>query len=92
MRRTVPDVAETTLTGEAALTTDERDDHSPARVLAECAAKDRVIGRCMDFLNPQPPGGEDAAAQFLRHLAESVLRDLAAVYADHADYRAEWKP
>ena len=53
---------------------------NPARVLAECEAKRRIVEHC-DF----------------DHLARSpgdpyVLRLLALPYADHPDYREEWRP
>jgi hypothetical protein len=53
---------------------------TPARVLAECEAKRRVVEHC-DF----------------DHLALSVgdpyvLQLLALPYADHPDYRDDWKP
>lgn len=48
--------------------------HDPARVLAECRAKRRLV--------------EELGA-FRRGAA---LRLLAMPYADHPDYRQEWKP
>jgi hypothetical protein len=48
--------------------------HDPARVLAECEAKRRIVEWCSDFMQWPP------------------LYALAAVYADHPDYREEWKP
>jgi hypothetical protein len=65
---------------------------SPRRVLAECAAKRRIVGRCAQSAgclfddDPDDPiewGGEV-------HQAADVLRALASVYADHEDYRPEW--
>lgn len=54
--------------------------HSPARVLAECVAKRRIV----EHVEPDPltlsPGDD------------YVLRLLAQVYADHPDYREEWRP
>jgi hypothetical protein len=55
-----------------------------ARVLAECEAKRRMV--------------KFATSRFqIREGVEEpwdgwVLRELAAVYADHPDYRNEWKP
>ena len=46
--------------------------HDPARVLAECDAKRRIVER-------------------RNHLDGPTLRALAAVYADHPDWREEWK-
>lgn len=56
--------------------------HDPARVLAECEAKRRIVERCsaVDYAMPS------------HHLAHGILADLALPYADHPDYRPEWKP
>jgi len=54
--------------------------HSPARVLAECEAKRRIVDLCGDhpgWSNPSPMG-------------DRVLRYLALPYADHPDYREDW--
>lgn len=63
----------------------------PARILAECAAKRAIIERqraiweqAMDVtLNDI----EDDANEGL----DFAIRALAAVYADHPDYREEWR-
>ena len=47
----------------------------PAHILAECAAKRRIVN---------PVWWSEAGGQ--------VLELLALPYADHPDYRAEWKP
>lgn len=54
----------------------------PARVLAECEAKRQIVERCaaVDFAMPST------------HLAHGVLALLALPYADHPDYRDEWRP
>lgn len=56
--------------------------HQPARVFAEIKAKLRIIGAA------------EAAAELGRETADHwyTLRLLAAVYADHPDYRQEWAP
>jgi hypothetical protein len=43
----------------------------PARVLAECESKRRIVTECG---------------------WETVMRHLALPYADHPDYRDEWRP
>ena len=48
--------------------------YRPARVLAECEAKRRIVKTAEGGLT-----SSSAAVQF-----------LAAVYSDHPDYRAEW--
>lgn len=63
----------------------------PARVLAECAAKRAIV--------EQHPWGEDdicTSNEAMGNLSPidscPVLRNLAAVYADHPDHRDEWRP
>ena len=56
--------------------------HDPARVLAECEAKRRIVERA-GFLIDEPDG--------LGNLCEGILMDLALPYADHEDYREEWR-
>lgn len=62
--------------------------HDPARVLAECEAKRRIVEHCTwhstvdgidyrDFYGPE---------------YETTVRLLALPYADHPDYRDEWRP
>lgn len=56
--------------------------HDPARVLREVEAKRRIVD---DFTHWQPHDpGFDAL--------EPVVRLLALPYADHEDFREEWKP
>lgn len=57
--------------------------HDPARVLREVAAKRRIIDECENTINYQDHGWS---------LAHPVLRLIALSYADHADYREDWKP
>lgn len=78
-----------------------------ARVLAECEAKRRVIERCrpqyavlyreserllasaFDQETMKTVGHSGPIWPFAG--AEDTLRALAAVYADHPDYRDEWR-
>jgi hypothetical protein len=61
----------------------------PARVLAECAAKRRIVEELVlpyiaerrRLMNGQPSWGDEHP---------DLLRILAAPYADHPDYREEW--
>jgi hypothetical protein len=82
------------------VTVDDRDAdhialHNPARVLAECEAKRRIVEahgpattsgdypcRCEydDWSNENPDGPCD------------TLCHLATVYSDHPDYRDDWRP
>lgn len=66
--------------------------HNPARVLREVAAKRRVLGRHV----PHRLGADYAWCEWCRPQVEvwpcPDLLDLAAVWADHPDYRQEWAP
>lgn len=58
----------------------------PARVLAECEAKARIMEEHTIDGNEGDP--------ICRHLADEpcdTLRSLAGVYAHHPDYRGEWR-
>lgn len=76
---------------------------SAPRVLAECEAKRRIIGehtyppgeftalittcpRCVDHNDGQGTRGHDLS------IPCPTLRMLALPYADHPDYRQEWRP
>jgi len=57
--------------------------HDPTRVLAECQAKRRIIEAVKEHEEGE---WEDDP------IHGAVLRPLALPYADHPDYRQEWKP
>lgn len=57
--------------------------HDPARVLREVEAKRRIIGLCVGTLEDEDYG---------LVLAQEVLQRLALPYAEHPDYREEWRP
>jgi len=61
------------------------DVHTPARVLAECAAK-RAIVQLHD-MSIDPCDEFDAS---FKSVPCETLRILAAVYSDHPDYQEEW--
>lgn len=52
------------------------------RLLAECEAKRRIVERCSAVGAGYPS----------HYLAQGMLAELAAVYADHPDWREEWRP
>jgi Family of unknown function (DUF6221) len=56
---------------------------SPARVLAECEAKRKIVLRATYYASVAPVDPDEW---------HFTLRDLAAIYADHPDYREEWRP
>jgi hypothetical protein len=55
---------------------------SPVRVMAECEAKRQIIKAVADHRDGE---WEDDP------IHEMVLEPMAAVYADHPDYRGEWR-
>lgn len=65
---------------------------TPARVLAECEAKRRIV----DHFTSSAPGGDGEAETYwfegFRSAMEFVLWKMAQPYADHPDYREEWTP
>jgi hypothetical protein len=72
----------------------------PARVLAECSAKRSTVLACREirpdlgFLGSRPHGMADfpLAPHDQHQLAALTLSLLALPYADHHDYRPEWRP
>jgi hypothetical protein len=60
----------------------------PARVLAECEAKRRIVAAAKTFqialAHKRGQFGE------LWRVESVLLGELAAVYSDHPDYREEW--
>lgn len=80
-------------------------EHWATRVLAECSAKRKIVERhkpvrswsggalqcehCADLCHSRSGlGCEDPDAPY----PCPDIRDLASVYADHPDYREEWRP
>lgn len=78
--------------------------HDPARVLAECAAKRAIIEehqhevgyvvayRESDRLIAEGYDLDTVPLQGSAAMIPTCLRHLAAVHADHPDYREEWRP
>ena len=60
----------------------------PARVLAECEAKRRIVAMQAENDDQRHQPGFHYKAQMI----EGVLRSLALPYADHPDYRESWRP
>ena len=61
------------------------------RRLAECQAKRAIVKASQEFVQPGGRGTPfvwDGASE----MAMAALLALAPVYADHPDYREEWKP
>jgi hypothetical protein len=68
--------------------------HDPARVLREVAAKRAIVERYQRGASGDLPGWTAGRELIEAGLAIvlGVLRDLAAAWSDHPDYRAEWRP
>jgi len=68
--------------------------HDPARVLAECAAKRRILAMAdgsADFQKAMPrPGYAQPFHSPSIDILMMTARLLASVYADHPDYWQEW--
>lgn len=56
------------------------DDEITVRMFAECAAKRAILGR---YVHSPTPNTYDLALL-------DVMRDIAAVYAEHPDYDERW--
>lgn len=61
--------------------------HDPARVVAECEAKRRIVAAHTEW----DENDWQSPAYFSAPM-DLVLALLALAYADHPDYREEWKP
>lgn len=68
--------------------------HDPARVLADVAAKRRILGEALDKADGgheyYPP--DDIVNDIRERAFKLVLEALALPYSDHPDYRDEWRP
>lgn len=64
--------------------------HDPARVLAEVGAKRRIVKAFESNNNYELYGGCGDDCEW--GALDYALKALALPYADHADYREEWKP
>ena len=64
----------------------------PARVLAECEAKRRIVERHAYINDGSGPLPDGSPLYGQHHALGWVVRDLAAIYAAHDDYREEWRP
>lgn len=58
--------------------------HDPARVLREVEANRRIVRECTELL-PEDALGVSSSA-------ETMLRTLVTVYADHLGYLEKWRP
>jgi hypothetical protein len=63
----------------------------PERMARECEAKRQIVARCMEDTDADPEL-LNVGVSPEHWLGSNVLRFLALPYADHPDYRQEWKP
>lgn len=69
----------------------------PARMLREVEAKRRIVEQwatheALDRETFEAEGEHARSLVSLRAAYWDACRDLASVYADHPDYREEWRP
>jgi hypothetical protein len=66
----------------------------PARVLAECEAKRRIVEDMVSSIEWAGSADCPDPAPYLRRVGtlQEVIRLLAIPYADHPDYDETWKP
>jgi hypothetical protein len=68
-------------------------DIDPARVLAECETKRQIVRRARRERGRYDEFGDSVGNPIQAVVAwEMAVRLLALPYADHPDYREEWKP
>lgn len=66
--------------------------YDPTRVLADVAAKRRIVDECAYWCEKTESGVDYPALADRFEVAMGVLRLLALPYADHPDYDEEWRP
>lgn len=69
--------------------------HAPSRVLAEVEAKRRILDDVLPTMQSDEmriAGEWGVGSEPVREASDDLLSLLALPYADHPDYREEWKP
>jgi hypothetical protein len=64
----------------------------PARILAECEAKRRVVELYLEARRSYEWDRNDTGFAAEAWAYEAVVKQLALPHADHPDYREEWRP
>ncbi len=65
--------------------------HDPARILADVAAKRRILDRCKWVIeHPEYGGDMELAGHF--DDARDTIDDLVTIYSDHPDCQERWRP
>jgi hypothetical protein len=65
---------------------------NPARVLAECEAKRQIVHNVAACIQDAEDGPGSECLRYTAQIVTPTLYALAAVYADHPDYREDWRP
>lgn len=82
--------------GTYTLTPEEWDEtarrYADPRLLAECEVKRRIVELCAPLVTPDRLAWAATDRDPSPHLADDALRLLALPYAEHPDYREEWRP
>lgn len=71
----------------------DEDGKGSARILAECAAKRAIVAMAADECGYVTIGDWSSCSDGCpERIMNSVIRTLAAAYANHPDYDETWKP
>lgn len=68
--------------------------HDPARVLVECAAKRAIVELANKATQAEKESDDhewQGTVESGPYTGDSILYALAAIYADHEEYRDEWR-
>lgn len=66
----------------------------PSRALAECRAKGRIVAFAMEFRKAADKEADPVRkllGEAMAESAEDALASIAMAYADHPDFREEWR-
>jgi hypothetical protein len=69
-----------------------RSPNYPARVLVECEAKRRIVENVTRCIQDAEDGPGSECLRYTAQIVTPTLYALALPYADHPDYREEWRP
>jgi hypothetical protein len=67
----------------------ECDCNATSRLLAECEAKRRIVATMQEAVDV---ANDPDTIELSAYTQGALLKLLALPYADHADYREEWRP
>lgn len=69
-----------------------REQHDPERVLADIAAKRRIVKRYASAVDEAAGWPTNPETEAILMALQWPLMDLASIYSDHPDYQQEWAP